>query len=89
LSLATGSPERVFIRGTNAAGPQHAFKRNEVSKQMGLIADFLFLILFVIFLVGWLLVWAVFHLAGGGIHILLALAIIWLIIHLFRRRRAV
>jgi hypothetical protein len=56
---------------------------------MGLIADFIFLILFVIFLVGWLLVWAVFHLAGGGIHILLALAIIWLLIHLFRRRRAV
>ncbi len=71
------------------AGAQHALQRSEVSKQMGLIADFIFLFLFVIFLVCWILVWAVFHLAGGGIHILLALAIIWLIVHFFRRRRSV
>jgi hypothetical protein len=53
------------------------------------IAGFIFLILFVIFFVGWLLVRAVFHLAGGGTHILLVLAVIWLVIHLFHRRRTV
>jgi Family of unknown function (DUF5670) len=50
---------------------------------------FIFLVLFVIFFVCWLLVWAVFHIAGGGVHILLALAIIWLIIHFVRRRHTV
>jgi hypothetical protein len=55
---------------------------------MRLIADFIFLVLFVVFLLAWLLVWAVFHLATGGVHLLLVIAVIWLIIHLFRRRTA-
>ena len=56
---------------------------------MRLIADFIFLVLFFVFLVGWLIAWAAFHVAGGGIHILLVLAVIWLIVHFARHRRAV
>ena len=56
---------------------------------MRLIADFLFLILFFVFLAAWLLVWAVFHLAGGMIHLLLAIAVIALVVHLFRGHRTV
>jgi Family of unknown function (DUF5670) len=56
---------------------------------MRLIADFIFLILFVIFLAGWLIAWAAFHIAGGGIHLLLMLAVIWLVIHFVRGRRTV
>ena len=55
---------------------------------MRLIADFIFLVLFVVFLLGWLIAWAAFHVAGGAIHLLLILAIIWLVAHLFRRRSA-
>ena len=56
---------------------------------MRLIGDFIFLVLFFVFVVGWLLAWAAFHVAGGGIHLLLVFAVIWLVIHLFRRRSAV
>jgi Family of unknown function (DUF5670) len=58
-------------------------------EHMRLIGDFIFLVLFVIFLAGWLIAWAAFHIAGGGIHLLLVLAVIWLVIHLFRRSRTV
>ena len=53
---------------------------------MRLIADFIFLVLFVVLLLGWLLAWAAFHIAGGGIHLLLILAVILLIVHFFRGR---
>jgi len=56
---------------------------------MRLIADFIFLVLFLIFLAGWFIAWAAFHVTAGGVHILLALAVVWLIIHFARRRRAV
>ncbi len=56
---------------------------------MRLIRDFIFLVLFIIFVVGWLLAWAAFHVAGGGIHILIILAVIFLIFHFIGRRRAV
>jgi len=56
---------------------------------MRLIADFIFLFLFVIFLGGWLLAWAAFHIAGGAVHLLLVLAVIWLILHFVRRSRTV
>jgi hypothetical protein len=56
---------------------------------MHLIRDAIFLILFFVLLVAWLLFWAAFHLAGGGIHVLLVLAVIFLIIHFARGRRAV
>lgn len=48
---------------------------------------FLFLLLFILFLAGWLIAWVAFHVVTGGIHILLALAVIFLIVHLFRGGR--
>ena len=56
---------------------------------MRLIADFMFLILFFVLVVGWLVAWAAFHVAGGGVHLLLILAVIFLVVHLFRGRSAV
>ena len=54
---------------------------------MRLFTDFIFLVLFVVLLVGWLLAWAAFHVAGGLVHILLIVAVISLIIHFLRARR--
>jgi formate hydrogenlyase subunit 4 len=56
---------------------------------MRAIADFIFLILFIVLVIGWGLAWAAFHIAGGGIHLLLVLAVIFLVVHLFRGRSAV
>jgi multisubunit Na+/H+ antiporter MnhB subunit len=57
---------------------------------MRLIRDFIFLVLFFIFLIGWLLAWAAFHVAGGGVHLLIVIAVVFLLIHfLAGRRRAV
>jgi hypothetical protein len=55
---------------------------------MRLIGDFLFLIVFFMLLCVWLVMWAGLHLAGGAIHLLLIIAAISLILHLFRRRAA-
>lgn len=54
---------------------------------MRLLSDFFFLMLFFVFLVAWLVAWAAFHIVGGGIHLLLGLAVVFLIIHLMRGRR--
>ncbi len=56
---------------------------------MRVIGDFIFLMMFFVLLGIWLLSWAAFHVAGGGIHLLLILAVIFLVVHLFRGRRAV
>jgi uncharacterized membrane protein (DUF485 family) len=56
---------------------------------MRLIGDFFFLILFFVLLVGWLLAWMTYHVAGAAIHLLLVIAVISLIIHFFRGRRTV
>jgi len=48
-----------------------------------------FLILFIVLLIAWLFGFAAFHVAGGLIHILLIVAVISLVLHLFRGRRAV
>lgn len=56
---------------------------------MRLFTDFIFLVLFVVLLVGWLLAWAAFHVAGGLIHLLLIIAVISLIIHFLRPRSVV
>jgi len=56
---------------------------------MRFITDFIFLVLFFVFLVIWLLAWAAFHLAAGGVHLLLVVAIICLIVHFARGRTAV
>ncbi|HTC34423.1 MAG TPA: DUF5670 family protein [Bryobacteraceae bacterium] len=54
---------------------------------MRVITDFLFLILFFLLLGAWLLLWAMFHIAGGLIHLLLVIAAVSLILHLLRGRR--
>ncbi len=55
---------------------------------MRALTDFLFLILFVVLLGTWLVLWAAFHIAGGLIHILLGIAVVFLILHLLRGRSA-
>ena len=44
----------------------------------------IFMILFIVLLVGWILGWGVFHVAGGLIHILLVVAIISIVLHFVR-----
>ena len=44
--------------------------------------------LFVVLLILWMLGFFAFHIAGGLIHILLIVAVIALVIHLFRGRTA-
>lgn len=48
----------------------------------------MFFILFVLLLVAWLLGWGAFHVAGGMIHLLLVIAVISLIFHFVKGRRA-
>jgi hypothetical protein len=48
----------------------------------------MFLGLFVILLVLWLLGFLAFHIAGGLIHLLLIVAVISLVVHLFAGRSA-
>ncbi len=55
---------------------------------MRFIGDFIFLILFFFLAAIWLTAWAAFHIAGGAIHLLLVLAVIFLVLHLFRGRSA-
>lgn len=57
---------------------------------MRIIADFLFLVLAILFFIGWLIAWAAFHVAGGLVHLLLIIAVIALVAHFIRgagRRR--
>lgn len=49
----------------------------------------IFLILFVVLLLAWIFSWAIFHVAGGLLHILLIVAVISLILHFVRGRRTV
>ena len=44
----------------------------------------IFMVLFVLLLLAWIFSWAVFHIAGGLLHILLVLAVISLIVHFVR-----
>ena len=53
-----------------------------------MLRDFVFLILFFVLLGVWATAWLAFHVAGGLIHLLLIVAVISLILHLFRGRRA-
>jgi len=49
----------------------------------------MFLAIFMILLVMWLLGLVAFHVTGGLIHLLLIVAVISLVLHLFRGRSAV
>lgn len=82
-------PEAPLDGPRDALGSLSRSWRPRKDKNMRLIADFIFLVLFLIFLAGWFIAWAAFHVTAGGVHILLALAVVWLIIHFARRRRAV
>jgi hypothetical protein len=48
----------------------------------------MFLTLFVVLLVMWMLGFFAFHVAGGLIHLLLIIAVISLVMHMFRGRTA-
>jgi len=48
----------------------------------------MFLILCGVLVVAWLLGWGAFHVAGGLIHLLLVVAVIFLILHFVRGRTA-
>lgn len=54
-----------------------------------MLRDFLFLVLFFVLLIVWLVSWAAFHVAGGLIHLLLIIAVIFLILHFVRGRSRV
>lgn len=54
---------------------------------MRLLADFFFIVLFFVLLIGWLLAWVAFHVAGGFVHLLLVFAVIALILHFVRGGR--
>jgi hypothetical protein len=56
---------------------------------MRILTDFVFLILFFFLVFVWLMAWLAFHIAAGGIHLLLVLAVIFLVIHLVRGGPAV
>ncbi len=43
-----------------------------------------FLILFVVLLMSWIFGWAVFHVAGAALHVLLVLALVSLVVHFVR-----
>lgn len=51
---------------------------------MRILANFIFLILFFFLLAIWAVSWFAYHVAAGGIHILLGLAVVFLVIHLMR-----
>ena len=53
-----------------------------------MLKDVAFLVLFFLLLAAWLIGWAVFHVAGGLIHILLVIAVTSLIVHFVRGRQS-
>jgi len=59
------------------------------SDLLHVIRDFIFLVLFFVLLAVWVTGWLAFHLAGGLIHLLLIVAVISLVLHLFRGTRSV
>jgi hypothetical protein len=77
-----------MARGTRFETNCHLRRSNLQESDMRLISDFLFLILFFMLIGVWLMMWIGFHLVGGAIHLLLIIALISLILHLFRRRTA-
>ena len=54
---------------------------------MRILGDFFFLILFIVLLCLWLVMWAALHITGGVIHLLLIIAFLALVLHLFRGKR--
>jgi uncharacterized protein DUF5670 len=48
----------------------------------------MFLLLCAVLVVAWLIGWGGFHVAGGLIHLLLIVAVVFLVLHFVRRRQA-
>ena len=57
--------------------------------QTSMLRKSLFLVIFFVLLIMWLLGWTAFHVAGGLIHLLLVIAVIFLILHFVRGRSSV
>jgi uncharacterized membrane protein (DUF485 family) len=74
------------VIGVKPAYKSARWTRPKGESTMRLITDFIFLVLFFVFLIGWLLAWAAFHVAGGMIHLLIVIAVIFLIVHFVRGR---
>jgi hypothetical protein len=72
---------------TFAVFRERKFWRIQRGGSYGMLRDFLFLVLAFIFLIIWLVSWAALHIAGGLIHVLLLVAVIFLILHFVRGRR--
>ena len=62
-------------------------QRPETCSILGERRTKVFLIIFAVLLVMWLLGFTAFHVAGGLIHILLLIAVIFLVMHFVRGRR--
>jgi Flp pilus assembly protein TadB len=87
------------LAGSDAAGKQSRIYLGEIEspkneslrqgRKDSLIRDSIFIVLFFVLLVVWGLSWAAFHIAGGLIHLLLVVAVIFLLLHFFRRRTSV
>ena len=58
--------------------------RRHCDGSIEMIRDFIFLVLFFFLMAIWLVSWLAFHVAGGFIHVLLIVAVISLVLHLFR-----
>ena len=52
------------------------------------LTNTLLLVAFVVLFGAWAMAWLAFHVVSGSIHILLGLAVVFLILHLFRGRAA-
>ena len=46
------------------------------------------LLLVAVLVVAWIIGWGAFHVAGGLIHLLLLVAVVFLVLHFVRRRQA-
>ena len=66
------------------AGPQSRRVRDTSDRR----CCAMFLILFIVLLLAWIFGWAVFHVAGAAMHLLLIVAVISLIVHFVRGPRA-
>ena len=60
------------------------YRRRHRDWSREMIRDFIFLVLFFFLMAIWLVSWLAFHVAGGFIHVLLVVAVISLVLHLFR-----
>lgn len=65
----------------------HLQQSNLQERDMRFIGDFFFLMLFFVLIGVWLVMWIGLHIAGGMIHLLVIIAVISLVLHLFRGRR--